>query len=81
MKNQAERIEAASATRLLTSLGLAIVEARHSRMSIKSQDVTQMSQPEEYYTERLQFLDREIEYLETMQERVRTKLIEEISTG
>ena len=59
---------------LLTCLNIAIDEAKWSRLTLKSKDVSRLAQPEVYYTERLRFLDREIEYLEAMQQRVKSRL-------
>ena len=67
-------LAAGSGEQLLACLNLALDEAKESRLTIKSTDDTDYTLPKEFYADQLSFLDREIEYLEAMQQRVKSKL-------
>ena len=59
---------------LLACLNVAIDEAKEARLEINATGVSNYTRPLAYYTKRLQFLDREIAYLETMRAKIRSRL-------
>lgn len=74
MKNEDEELEMVLASRMLDCLGAAIDQAHHSRQDIKSGERSVSSQPESFYAERLRMLDREIVYLQALQQKIRSKI-------
>ncbi len=59
------QIEPVSTEHLLTCLGLAIDEAKLVRSLIQSQDLARVLKEEKPFSERLIYLNKEIQYLET----------------
>ena len=74
MKQKDDELELALASRMLESLGNAIDKAEDSRKRIKTGEHSNPPQPNSYYAEKLQFLDREIECLQTLQQKIQRKL-------
>lgn len=71
--NISPQIEPVSTERLLTCLGLAIDEAKLLRSIVKSKDTAQKLKMEKPFSQRLVFLNREIEYLEAKLIQVRSR--------
>jgi len=67
------QIEPTSTDRLLTSLDLAIDEAKLIRSIVKSEDIANQVETEKPVSRRLLLLNREIELLETKLTRMRSQ--------
>jgi hypothetical protein len=68
------QMEPTSTDRLLTSLGLAIDEAKLIRSIVKSENIVNKVETEKPISRRLLLLNREIELLETKLTRMRSQV-------
>ena len=77
--NLSSLYEITSNDKLLTSLGLAIAEAKMLRSALKARESSLVAARQDGRLERLENLDREIDYLEAKVKEVRSKVNRSLS--
>ena len=74
MNKTDEELEITLASRMLNCLDMAIDEAQDSRQRLQFGDTANPPRSESFYSERLRLLDREIENLEALQQKILDKI-------